>query len=116
MVRRFLKSSPGKGLLFTKENDLDITTYSYAGYAGDKKSTTNFCTYVGQNLVLWRNKKQIVVESSSAELQYKTMAQSAAEMSWIKEVLEAFGVQVCIFMLMKCDNRAATYIANNHVF
>lgn len=55
MIFRYLRSSPGKGLLFIKGKDLDITTYSDVDYAGsieDRKSTTGFCIFMGDNQLL----------------------------------------------------------------
>jgi len=37
-----------------------IKAYSDSGYIGDKedtKSTSDYCTYIGGNLVTWRSKK-----------------------------------------------------------
>jgi hypothetical protein len=69
-ILRYLKSAPGKGLLFKDNGHLDVCRYSDADYAGaheDRKSTTGYCTFVGGNLVTWRSKKQAVVSRSSAE-------------------------------------------------
>ena len=119
MVLRYLKSSPGKGLLFKRNPSLDVVAYTDADYAGsveDRKSTSGFCVFVGGNLVTWRSKKQTVVARSSAESEYRAMAQTAAEIMWVKSVLTELQEKVSLPMLMMCDNRAATYIANNPVF
>ncbi|VVA39701.1 PREDICTED: Retrovirus-related Pol poly from transposon, partial [Prunus dulcis] len=63
-ILRYLKSSPGKGLLFSKHNNFAIEAYTDADWAGsisDRRSTTGYCTFVGGNLVTWRSKKQTVV-------------------------------------------------------
>ena len=59
-ILRYLKSSPGKGILFTKGDSLDINGYTYADWAGsiqDRRSTSAYFTFVGGNLVTWRSKK-----------------------------------------------------------
>ena len=56
----YVKSSPRKGLLYKKYGHIRISGYSDSGYAGDKgdrKSTTGYCTFVRENLVIWRSKK-----------------------------------------------------------
>ncbi|CAN1319977.1 Uncharacterized mitochondrial protein AtMg00810 [Linum perenne] len=77
-ILRYLKMSPGKGLLFRKHHQHHITVYTDASWAGElteRRSTTGYCTYVWGNLVTWRSKKQTVVARSSAEAQYRAVAQ-----------------------------------------
>ena len=79
----YIKNSPGKGLIYSKHGYLQIDAYSDSGYAGDKgdkKSTSGYCTYVGGNLVTWRSKKQTIVSRSSAEAEYRAMAQTCCEL------------------------------------
>jgi hypothetical protein len=59
-ILRYLKASPGKGLMFRKYNHLNIDGYTNADWAGnivDRKSTSRYFTFVGGNLVTWRSKK-----------------------------------------------------------
>ncbi|CAL8996419.1 unnamed protein product [Prunus brigantina] len=63
-------SAPGKGLMFSKNRDLEVVGYTDADWAGsitDGRSTSCYFTFVGGNLVTWRSKKQNVVSRSSAE-------------------------------------------------
>ena len=46
----------------------------------DRRSTTGYCTFLGGNLVTWRSKKQNVVARSSAELEFKVIAQGLCEL------------------------------------
>ena len=73
-VLKYLKSSPGRGILFKKNNDLNIISYTDADWAGnltDRKSTSRYFTFVGGNLVTWKSKKQKVVALSSAEAKFR---------------------------------------------
>ena len=68
-ILRYLKASPRKGLMFTKNQHLHIDDYTKADWAGnitDRKSTLGYFTFVGDNLVTWRSKKHKVVALSSA--------------------------------------------------
>ncbi|KAK3036194.1 hypothetical protein RJ639_030264 [Escallonia herrerae] len=63
-ILRYLKSSPGKGLFFKKNEQRNLEAYTDADWEGsitDKKSTSGYCTFVWGNLVTWRSKKQSVV-------------------------------------------------------
>jgi len=69
-VLTYLKSSPGRGILFSKNDHLNIIGYTDADWARDltdKKSTSGYFTFVGGNLVTWKSKKQNIVALSSAE-------------------------------------------------
>ena len=59
-ILRYLKSAPGKGILFSKNGHLQIEAFADADWAGspdDRRSTSGYCTLVGGNLVTWRSKK-----------------------------------------------------------
>jgi hypothetical protein len=72
-ILRYLKGSPGKGLMFSRNSHLKIKGYTDADWAGsisDRKSTSGYFMFVGGNLVTWRSKKQKVVALSSAEAEF----------------------------------------------
>ena len=82
-IIQYLKSSPGKGLLFKKEKNLSMKLYTDANYAEsivDRRSTTGYCMFLGGNLVTWKSKKQNVVARSSAEAKFRAMAQGVYEL------------------------------------
>lgn len=60
-ILRYLKSAPGKGILFTKHTDYQIIdAYTGANWAesiNSKRSTSGYFTFVGGNLVTWRSEK-----------------------------------------------------------
>ena len=80
-----------------------------AGDKGDRKSTTGYCTFIGGNLVIWRNKKQDV-SRSNAEAEYRAMTHTTCEMMWLKNLLLEFGFRHLYPMPMFCDNQYAIYI------
>jgi Reverse transcriptase (RNA-dependent DNA polymerase) len=59
-ILRYLKGIPGKGVYMKNYDSNEICGYFDADWAEsfDQKSMTNFCTFVGGNLVTWRSKKQ----------------------------------------------------------
>ncbi|KAL4012021.1 hypothetical protein IC575_029093 [Cucumis melo] len=76
-ILRYLKNTPGKGLMFRKTNRKTNEAYTGSDWTGsviDKKSTSGYCTFVWGNLVTWRSKKQSVVARSSAKAEYKAMS------------------------------------------
>ena len=59
-VLAYIKSYPGKGLVYRKHGHIRISEKFDSGYVGDRgarKSTTGCCTFVRENLVTWKSKK-----------------------------------------------------------
>jgi hypothetical protein len=117
-ILRYLKGTPGKGILMTNNNSNDVCGYSDADWAGsyDRKSTTGFCIFVGGNIATWKSKKQNIVARSSAEAEYRAMASTASELIWVKQLLVDIDIEIRDSMKMFCDNQAARHIASNPVF
>ena len=114
-ILRYLKNSPGQGLLFKRSRQRTVEAYTNADWADsvtDRKSTTGYCTYVWGNLVTWRSKKQNVVACSSAEAEYRAMANEVCEILWIQRILEELKQPVESPMRLY---KAAISIAHNPV-
>lgn len=70
MVLQYLKGHLGKRILFKRNRRLNLDAYTNTDYAGslfDRRSTTEYYTFQGGNLVTWRSKKNNVVARSLAE-------------------------------------------------
>jgi Reverse transcriptase (RNA-dependent DNA polymerase)/Integrase core domain/gag-polypeptide of LTR copia-type/GAG-pre-integrase domain len=119
-VLRYLKASPGRGIMMKKLGRFDIVGYADADWAGnpfDRKSTTGFCMFVGGNLVIWKSKKQTVVARSSAEAEYRAMAATTSEIIWLRLLIQELGFSTSEKPTqLFCDNQAAIQIASNPVF
>lgn len=117
-ILQYLKVSPGRGLLFKKSEHLSMEVYTDADYAGsivDMRSTTGYCMFLGGNLVTWRSKKQNVVVRSSAEAEFRVMAQGVCELLWMKIILDDLKIKYEAPMRLFCDNKSAISIAHNPV-
>ena len=114
-----MKGTPGLGILYESHGHSHIKCYSNADWTGSKvnrRSTMGYCVFVGGNLVSWRSKKQNVVSRSSAESEYKAMAQSVCETIWIYQLLTEVGFMATLLAKLWYDNQAAFHIASNPVF
>ena len=90
-ILRYLKGTPGKGILFKKHGHLQVDVYTDTDWAGsttDRRSTSGYCSFVGENLVAWRSKKQSVVARSSAEAEFRALVHGICEGIWIKTLPE----------------------------
>lgn len=117
-ILRFLKGTIAHGLLFRKSS-LHLSAYSDADWAGcsyDRRSTGGSCVFLGTNLVSWSAKKQSTVARSSTEAEYRSLAHTAAEVTWICKVLKDFGFPISHKPTLWCDNISAISLASNPVF
>ena len=118
MILRYLKTAPGKGLLFSNHNHLNVKGYTDADWdtsPDDKRSTLGYCTFVRDNLVTWRSKKQLVVARSSAKAKYRAMALGVCELLWVNKVMEELGFPRKWPILLYSDSKVAISIAGNPV-
>ena len=82
-VLRYLKGAIGKGLWFSKNGVSNIEGYIDTDWVGNqttRKSTSGYFTSVEGNLVIWKSKKQKVVEGSSIEAKFQGMAHGVCEL------------------------------------
>ncbi|XP_070031131.1 uncharacterized mitochondrial protein AtMg00810-like [Nicotiana tomentosiformis] len=82
-ILRYVKGSPGQGLLYENKGHADIVGYSHADWAGsssDRQSTSGYCILIKGNLISWKSKKQDMVARSSAKAEYQAMALATCEL------------------------------------
>ena len=71
--------------------------------------------FLGDNLVSWSAKRQTVVSRSSAEAEYRAVANGVAEATWLRQLLLEFQAPPSRCTLVYCDNISAVYLSNNPV-
>lgn len=117
-IPRYLKSSPGKGLFFKKNEQRSVEAYTDADWAGssiDRRTTSGYCIFFLGNLVTQRSKKQNVVARSSVEAEYRSMAHGICEILWLNRFLKELRRPMSLPMKLYYDNKAAIIIAHNPV-
>ncbi|XP_065632023.1 uncharacterized mitochondrial protein AtMg00810-like [Quercus suber] len=105
--------------VFLQHGPLSLSAFSDSDWAGDpfdRRSTTGFLVYLGYNPITWSAKKQETVSRSSTESEYRALASTAAELSWIRQILKDLGIFLPSSPTLWCDNVSALAIASNPVF
>lgn len=118
-ILRYLKGSPGHGLFYSSSCKLNLSIFSDADWAScqdTRKSMTGYCLYLGSSLISWKAKKQNTISRSSAEAEYRAMAQATCEVVWAVALLGDFGVRVDKAVPLYCDNQSTIHICSNPVF
>lgn len=119
LVLRYLKTTPGQGILLPSTGKLELTGFCDADWARCKdtrKSVTGYCVMLGKTPISWRSKKQTTVSRSSAEAEYRSMATTVCEITWLRNILQDLNQRQFRPTNLFCDNQAALHIASNPVF
>ncbi|GFY80839.1 hypothetical protein Acr_01g0006480 [Actinidia rufa] len=106
-------------LLLSSTSSLILRAYADVDWTSDLsdcKSTSSFCVFLGDSLVSWKNKKQLVVACSTAETEYRSMAHATSEIVWLCWLLFDMGVTYSSPTPFYCANKSAIQIAHNSVF
>jgi hypothetical protein len=117
-ILRYLKGTIFHGLLLQKPTTSTLIAYSDADWAGNKDdytSTSAHLVYFGSNLISWKSSKQRAVARSSTEAEYRALANTAAEVCWLKSLLTELGIPCSSTPSILCDNLSATYLTQNPV-
>ena len=118
-VVKYLKWTPGQGLLFRRDSQLQLlgsTDADWAGCLDSRRSTSGYCFFLGSSLVSWRAKKQHTIARSSSEAEYRSLSFASCELQWPLYLLKDLRVQCNKLPVLFCDNQSAIHIAGNPVF
>ncbi|KAE8800338.1 Peptide chain release factor 1 [Hordeum vulgare] len=117
-VLRYLRGTISHRLFFPRSSSLQLHAYSDATWASDpsdRRSLSAYCVFLGGSLIAWKTKKQIAVSRSSAEAELRAMALLTAEVTWLRWLLQDFGVSVTTPTLLLSDSTGAISIARDPV-
>ncbi|XP_071699920.1 uncharacterized mitochondrial protein AtMg00810-like [Rutidosis leptorrhynchoides] len=81
-VLRYLRGSVDNGLQLFASSTTKLTAYSdseWGGCPGTRRSTSGYCVFLGDNLLSWPSKRQATISRSSAEAEYRAVANAVAE-------------------------------------
>ncbi|WZZ63764.1 hypothetical protein YC2023_075134 [Brassica napus] len=106
------------GLLLYQSSEARLITYSDADWAGcptTRRSTSGYCVFLGENLISWSSKRQPVVSRSSAEAEYRGVANAVSETTWLRKLLLEMDIPIHKATIVYCDNISAIYLSSNPV-
>jgi hypothetical protein len=86
----YLHGTPDYGLLLRCSSSSNHVVYADADCAGcpdTRCSTSGYAVFLGDNMVSWLAKRQIVVSCSSVEVEYHAVANGVTEATWLRQLL-----------------------------
>jgi hypothetical protein len=81
-ILRYLRGTLDFGLLLRLSSTTELRVYTDADWAScpnTRQSTSGYVMFLGDSLVSWSSKRQSVVSRSSAEAEYRAVANGVAE-------------------------------------
>ncbi|XP_004300707.1 PREDICTED: uncharacterized mitochondrial protein AtMg00810-like [Fragaria vesca subsp. vesca] len=118
-VLRYIKQTPGQGVLLSSTGPLELRAFCDADWArcrDTRRFVSGYCVLIGNAHVSWKTKKQTTVARSSAEAKYRSMATTCCEVTWLLSILRDLNIHHQQPVKLYCDNQAAIHIASNPVF
>ena len=117
-ILRYLRGTINNGITISASPSTTLKAYSDADWAGcpdTRRSTSGYCVFLGDSLVSWSSKRQTTVSRSSAEAEYRAVANAVAECCWLRNLLRELHVVVNSATVIYCDNVSAVYLSENPV-
>lgn len=117
-VLRYIEGTLCHGILLSASSPHELTAYSDADWAGcpdTRRSMSGFCVFLGSNLLSWSAKRQPTVSRSSAEAEYRAVANAVAETTWIRQLLRELHQPLHRATIVFCDSISAVYMSANPV-
>jgi len=117
-ILRYLQGTLHFGLIIPRSAPTQLVVYTDADWAGcpdTRRSTSGYAVFLGGSLVSWSSKRQPTVSRSSAEAEYRAVANGVAEVSWLQQLLQELHHPLQSASIVYCDNVSAVYLSSNPI-
>nr|GEV25482.1 ribonuclease H-like domain-containing protein [Tanacetum cinerariifolium] len=97
----------------------DLVAYSDADWAGcptTRRSTFEYFVFLGNNLLSWSSKHQPMLSHSSAEVEYRGVANAVAETCWLRNLLHELHTLLSSATLVNCDNVRVLHVPSRYQY
>ena len=116
---RYVRGTVNFGLRYTKGNDIELSGFTDADWAGSsvaRKSTTRYCFDIGSGMTSWCNKKQKSVALSFVEAECMAASKVICEAIWLRKLLVNLFTRRIKATRIFCDNQSCIKLSENPVF
>ncbi|XP_012845859.1 PREDICTED: uncharacterized protein LOC105965858 [Erythranthe guttata] len=117
-ILRHICGTLDHGLQLSPNPDLSLIAYFDADWGGcpdTRRSTSGYCIFLGNNLISWSSKRQVTTSRSSAEAEYRAIANAVAETTWLRNLLSELLCPLSKATIVYCDNVSAVYLSSNPI-
>ncbi|XP_039690650.1 uncharacterized mitochondrial protein AtMg00810-like [Medicago truncatula] len=117
-ILRYVQGTRQYGLHLYPSSTSSLISYTDADWGGcsdTRRSTSGYCVFLGDNLHSWSSKRQPTLSRSSAEVEYRSVANVVSESSWLRNLLLELHCPIYKATMVYCDNVSAIYLSGNPV-
>ncbi|GJQ88989.1 ribonuclease H-like domain-containing protein [Tanacetum coccineum] len=113
-ILRYVRGTLDHGLQLHVSFASQLTAFTDADWVGclvTRRSTSGYCVYLGDNLLSWSAKRQVTLSRSSAEAEYRGVANVVAKTAWIRNLLLELHALLTTATLVYYDNVSVVYLS-----
>ncbi|GJU15561.1 ribonuclease H-like domain-containing protein [Tanacetum coccineum] len=117
-IMRYVQGTLDLGLHLYASATTSLVGYTDADWDGCPSTlryTSDYCMFLSDNLLSWSAKRQHTISRSSAEAEYRGVANVVVETAWIHNLLRELHSPLLTATLVYCDNVSAVYMLANPV-
>jgi hypothetical protein len=117
-IMRYVRGTLHMGLVIHPSSQQELIVYSDTDWAGcpvTRTSTSGYAVFLGDSLISWSSKRQNTVSRSSAEAEYRAVANAVAEATWLRQLLTELHTPLHKTTLVFCDNISTICMSKNPV-
>ncbi|GJU95049.1 NBS-containing resistance-like protein [Tanacetum coccineum] len=117
-ILRYIQGTLQFGLHLTKSSTNSLVSYTDANWAGcpdTARSTSGYCVYLGDTLVSWSSKRQPTLSRSSAEAEYRGVANVVSASCWLRNLVLELHYPIHKATIVYCDNISANFLSSDPI-
>ncbi|GKC41913.1 ribonuclease H-like domain-containing protein [Tanacetum coccineum] len=109
-ILRYVRGTLEFSLQLYASSESSLVAYSNADWTGcpaTRISTSGYCVFLGNNILSWSSKRQPTLSRSSAEVEYRGVANVVAKTAWLRNLLRELHTPLLTATLVYYDNVSA---------
>ncbi|GJV71388.1 ribonuclease H-like domain-containing protein, partial [Tanacetum coccineum] len=117
-ILRYIQGTLDYGLQLFSSSTTNLVAYldvDWASCPTTRRSTFGYCVFLGNNLLFWSFKRQPMLSHSSAEADYRGVANAVVRTCWLRNLLHELHTPLSSTTFVYCDNVSVVYLSCNPV-
>ncbi|GJU37738.1 ribonuclease H-like domain-containing protein [Tanacetum coccineum] len=117
-ILRYIQGTLDYGLQLFSSSTTNLVAYLDADWAScptTRRSTFGYCVFLSNKLLFWSFKRQPMLSHSSAEAEYRGVANVVVRTCWLRNLLHELHTPLSSTTFVYCDNVSVVYLSCNPV-